>query len=60
LRDWRCAAVAFLGGTLVIFLHHFAQAIPMNLIMVLDAAGLAFFAIAGTEKTLLHDMHSFI
>ncbi|MGB7844078.1 MAG: trimeric intracellular cation channel family protein [Candidatus Acidiferrum sp.] len=60
LRDWRYAAVAFSGGTLVIFLHHFVQAIPMNLIVVLDAAGLAFFAIAGTEKTLLHNMHPFI
>lgn len=28
--------------------------------MALDAAGLAFFAIAGTEKALLHKMHPFI
>ena len=32
------------------------QAIPAQLIMVLDAAGLALFAIAGTEKAMLFDM----
>ena len=60
LRDWRYAAVAFSGGTIVFFLHHFLEAIPPNLVMVLDAAGLALFAIAGTEKALLHKMHPFI
>lgn len=60
LRDWRYAAVAFSGGTIVFFLHHFLQGIPANLVMVLDAAGLSLFAIAGTEKTLLHKMHPFI
>jgi uncharacterized membrane protein YeiH len=60
LRDWRYAALAFVGGAIVFFLHHFVQAIPPNLIMVLDAAGLAFFAIAGTQKALLHKLHPFI
>jgi len=60
LRDWRYAAVAFSGGAIVFFLHHFLQAIPANLAMILDAAGLGFFAIAGTEKALLHKMHPFI
>jgi len=60
LGDWRYAAVAFSGGTVVFFLHHFVKEIPANLLMVLDAAGLAFFAIAGTEKALLHKLHPFI
>jgi uncharacterized membrane protein YeiH len=60
LRDWRYAAVAFSGGALVFFLHRFVQQLPPNPIMVLDAAGLSLFAIAGTEKALLHKMHPFI
>jgi len=60
LRDWRYAAVAFSGGTIVFFLHQFVQQLPSNLVMVLDAAGLSLFAIAGTEKALLHKMHPFV
>ncbi len=60
LRNWRYAAVAFSGAAIVFSLHHFVLAIPANLIMVLDAAGLSLFAIAGTEKALLHKLHPFI
>jgi len=60
LKDWRYAATAFAGGALVIVLHQFVDTIPGNMTMVLDAAGLAFFAIAGTEKALLYKMHPFI
>ncbi len=60
LRDWRYFAVAFAGAISVFFLNQFMQAIPPTLIMVLDAAGLAFFAIAGTEKALNFKMHPFI
>ena len=60
LRDWRYAGTAFAGGALVFFLHQMVNTIPPNVTMVLDAAGLAFFAIAGTEKALLHKMHPFI
>ena len=60
LKDWRYAATAVAGGTVVILLHRFLDTIPANLTMVLDAAGLAFFAIAGTEKALLFKMHPFI
>src|SRR5277367_6886519 len=52
LRDWRYSAAAFLGGGLTFFMHHFVEAIPSNLIMVLDAGGLAFLAVAGTQKAL--------
>ena len=37
-------------------MNGFVQAIPAKLIMALDAAGLALFAIAGTEKALLFDL----
>jgi len=60
LRDWRYAATAFAGGALVFFLHRIVNTIPTNVTMMLDAAGLALFAIAGTEKALLYKMHPFI
>ncbi len=60
LRDWRYSAVAFTGAAIVFFLHRFVQGIPGAVIVVLDAAGLALFAVAGTEKALLYKMHPFI
>jgi uncharacterized membrane protein YeiH len=60
LRDWRYSAAAFLGGGLTFFMHHFVEAIPANLIMVLDAGGLAFLAVAGTLKALDYKMHALI
>jgi hypothetical protein len=50
LRDWRYAALAFFGGFLVFFLHRYVNGIPLVVVLVLDAAGLSLFAIAGTEK----------
>jgi uncharacterized membrane protein YeiH len=60
LRSWRYAAVAFASGAIYFFLHALVDDIPPNLLMVLDAAGLGLFAIAGTEKALLFKMHPFI
>jgi uncharacterized membrane protein YeiH len=60
LRDWRYSTVAFTGAAVVFFLHRFVQGIPDMVIVVLDAAGLALFAIAGTEKALIYKMHPFI
>ncbi len=56
LRDWRYPVIAFAGATIVFFFHHFVQQVPVQLIMVLDAAGLGLFAVAGTEKALLREM----
>lgn len=56
LRDWRYPTIAFAGAAIVFFFHHFVQEIPAQLIMVLDAAGLALFAVSGTEKALLREM----
>lgn len=60
LRDWRYSAMAFAGGAIVFFMHRWVQGIPAPVLIVLDAAGLALFAIAGTEKALLYKMHPFI
>jgi uncharacterized membrane protein YeiH len=60
LRQWQYSATAFVGAAIVFFWHRFVQGIPMDLVMVLDAAGLALFAVAGTEKALLYEMHPFI
>jgi uncharacterized membrane protein YeiH len=56
LRDWRYSTTAFMGASITFFLNGFVRAIPPHLIIVLDAAGLALFAIAGAEKALLFDM----
>jgi uncharacterized membrane protein YeiH len=60
LRDWRYSAVAFTGAAIVFFLHRFVQGIPAGVIVVLDAAGLALFAVAGTQKALIYKMHPFV
>ncbi len=60
LRDWRYSAMAFTGAAVVFFLHHFVQTIPNTTLVVLDAAGLSLFAVAGTEKALLYKIHPFI
>jgi uncharacterized membrane protein YeiH len=57
LRDWRYPAIALSAAALVFFLHREVRAIPVPYIQVLDAAGLAIFAIAGTEKAILHKMN---
>ena len=60
LRDWRYAALAFLGGFLFFFLHRYASGISPWFVLILDAAGLSLFAIAGTEKALLYKMPAFV
>jgi hypothetical protein len=60
LRDWRYAATAFLAGGFVFFLYRTQQAIPESLIVILDAAGLSLFAVAGTEKALAFEINPLI
>jgi len=60
LRDWRYSATAVSGAVLAFFLHRFVQAVPNDIILVLDAAGLAMFTAAGTEKALAYEMHPFV
>jgi len=60
LRDWRYPAIPVAAAMLVFFLHHNVHAIPAVVIQILDAAGLALFAMAGTIKALLHKMHPLV
>jgi uncharacterized membrane protein YeiH len=60
LRDWRYATAAFVAGASVFFFYHFVLQIPNVVIMVLDAAGLGLFAVAGTEKALAFRLHPVI
>lgn len=42
------------------FLHHSVGAIPGEAMEILDAAGLAIFAIAGTQKAMLYKMNPLV
>ena len=46
LRDWRYPTIPIVAAVLVFFLHRYVRAIPAA-VQVLDAAGLALFAVAG-------------
>jgi uncharacterized membrane protein YeiH len=52
IRDWRYGATAFSGGAAVFFFHPLFQRVPVHLMITLDAAGLALFAVAGAGKAL--------
>lgn len=52
VRDWRYPATAFAGGGAVFFFYQFFQRVPAELMITLDAAGLALCAIAGAGKAI--------
>jgi uncharacterized membrane protein YeiH len=52
IRDPRYPLVALAGGALTFLLYAFVSRLPAGLIIRLDAAGLALFAVAGTQKAL--------
>jgi len=56
LRDWRYPTIVLSTAIGVFFLHSVVGRIPEHLIQILDAAGLAIFAIAGTQKAMLYRM----
>ncbi len=60
LRDWRYPTIVLSAAVLAFFLHREVQAIPILYIQVLDAAALAIFALAGTEKALLHKVNPLV
>jgi uncharacterized membrane protein YeiH len=60
LRDWRYPTIVLTTAVLVFFLHQSVRAIPGSGIPVLDAAGLAIFAIAGTQKAMLYKMNPLV
>jgi uncharacterized membrane protein YeiH len=52
LRDGRYPLTAFAAGLLAFVFYHVIRQIPGEVLIVLDAGGLALFAIAGAEKSL--------
>ena len=56
VADWKYAGVSALAG-LAIFIWHPAADRFRNDVLWCDAVGLAFFAVAGTQKALLHGLH---
>jgi uncharacterized membrane protein YeiH len=56
----RYAALAFLGGGIVIAVDEFVRAVPLGVVTTLDAAGLALFAMVGTSKALDHDINELV
>jgi uncharacterized membrane protein YeiH len=60
LRDRRYPITVLLAALAVFFLHHYVRAIPTPVIQFLDAAGLALFAIAGTQKAMMHRMNRLV
>ncbi|RDK03694.1 trimeric intracellular cation channel family protein [Paraburkholderia lacunae] len=60
IRDWRYPALTFATGVVAFIFHSAAQQFPIGLVTVLDAAGLALFAVAGVEKALLFRIRPFV
>ena len=60
IRNWRYAVTAFAAATITFFFYRMVQAFPVQLLMILDAGGLASFAVAGTEKALDFKIHPFM
>ena len=60
VRDWRYPALAFLTGLLTFIFHNEARNLSAPLLMALDAAGLALFAVAGAQKALSYGIGPFI
>ncbi len=60
IRDWRYPALTFAAGFISFVCSSVVLALPPLFYTVLDAAGLALFAVAGVEKALLHGIRPFI
>lgn len=55
VADWKYIAVSVLAGLLVFFWYPITDR-HRNNVMLFDAAGLAVFAVSGTEKALLYGL----
>lgn len=60
IQNWRYGATAFTAAMLTFFFYRMVEAFPARSLMVLDAGGLALFAVAGTEKALDYKIHPFM
>jgi len=56
ISDWRYLAISLLAG-LITFYWHPAIDRLMNLVLILDAAGLGLFAVTGTHKALSYGLN---
>ncbi|HEX4111300.1 MAG TPA: trimeric intracellular cation channel family protein [Stellaceae bacterium] len=56
LRDWRYLAVSTLAGLVTFFWYRRIERMR-NPVLIFDAAGLALFAVAGTQKALAFGLH---
>ena len=59
IRDWRYGTTAFLGAAAIFFFFSLWKSVPSQLILVLDAAGLALFAMSGSGKALAYGVGPF-
>lgn len=57
INDWRYLATSLVAGA-VAFRWHGAIERMANPVLMFDAAGLALFAVAGTQKALAYDLHA--
>ncbi|MGK6318380.1 trimeric intracellular cation channel family protein [Sphingomonas sp. DT-204] len=57
VADWRYGMIVLGAAIATIILHPLAGTLPSWIMIVLDAAGLGLFAVAGTEKSLDHGVH---
>jgi uncharacterized membrane protein YeiH len=60
IRDWRYPTIAFAGAVTAFFFHAPMERAPGSLLVLLDAAGLSLFAVAGAEKALDFNIPPFI
>jgi uncharacterized membrane protein YeiH len=60
IRNWRYGAVAFTGGAIAFFFYDSVRHVPPSVLMALDAAGLALFAVSGAGKAVEYGIHPFI
>lgn len=60
IRDWRYPMLSFAAGLFTFIFREQIQAVPAWPLVVLDAAGLSLFAMAGVEKALAYGIKPFI
>ncbi|MGN2252594.1 trimeric intracellular cation channel family protein [Frateuria sp. GZRe12] len=56
IDDWRYVVVSVLAGTITFLWYPVTRRYSRD-VLWLDAVGLAFFAVAGAEKALVHGIH---
>ena len=59
IRDWRYLAASLLAGILIFFWHPGLRRLR-SWVLVLDAAGLALFCVAGAQKALVFGVQPFM